>query len=93
MLKFFEDYNKLHKDDNKPAAKPDPEKVPDMTVDDMKKQFADLKKEILEEIRSAQSVDTVDNSVDNSTKLSNNEGDTVNINKEGGADNASKSDI
>lgn len=93
MLKFFDDFNKLHKDDNKPAAKPDPEKVPDMTVDDMKKQFADLKKEILEEIRSAQSVDTVDNSVDNSTKLSNNEVESVNINKEGGKDNASKSDI
>ena len=89
MLKFFDDFNKLHKDDNKPAAKPDPEKVPEMTVDDMKKQFADLKKEILEEIRSAQSVDTVDNSVDNSTNLSNNEGDNVNINNEGGNDNAS----
>ena len=88
MLKFFDDYNKLHKDD-KPAAKPDPEKVPEMTVDDMKKQFADLKKEILEEIRSAQTVDTVDNSVDNSTNLSNNEGDTVNTNNEGGNDNAS----
>lgn len=89
MLKFFDDFNKLHKDDNKPAAKPDPEKVPEMTIDDMKKQFADLKKEILEEIRSTQAVDTVDNSVDNLTKLSNNDGETVNINNEGGNDNAS----
>ena len=89
MLKFFDDFNKLHKDDNKPAAKPDPEKVPEMTIDDMKKQFADLKKEILEEIRSTQAVDTVDNSVDNLTKSSNNDGETVNINNEGGNDNAS----
>ena len=89
MLKFFDDFNKLHKDDNKPAAKPDPEKVPEMTIDDMKKQFADLKKEILEEIRSTQAVDTVDNSVDNLTKSSNNDDETVNINNEGGNDNAS----
>lgn len=93
MLKFFDDFNKLHKDDAKAAAKPDPEKVPDMTVDDMKKHFETLKAELLEEIRKGQSVDSVDNSVDNSTKVVNNEGGTVNINNEGGNDNASKSDL
>ena len=92
-LKFFEDFNKLHKDDNKPAAKPDPEKVPDLTVDDMKKQFEDLKSELLGEIRKQQGVNTVDNSVDNSQKIDNNSSEPVNISKEGGNENASKSDL
>lgn len=89
MLKFFDDFNKLHKEESKTAAKVDPEKVPEITVDDIKKQFETLKAELLDEIRKGQGVDSVDNSVDNSQNLSNNDVETVNINKEGGNNNAS----
>ena len=88
-LKFFDDFNKLHTKKETPAAKVEPEKVPEMTVDDIKKQFEDLKAELLEEIRKGQGVDSVDNSVDNSQNLSNNEGEPVDINNKGGNNNSS----
>ena len=79
MLKFFDDFNKLHPVE-KAKPTPEPEKIPDLTVDDMKKQFEDLKAELLGEIRkemksvdnSVKTVDNVDNSVDNSENVSNN---------------------
>lgn len=89
-LKFFEDFNKLYAKEHPeaPAAAATAEEIAGLTVDDMKKQFDTLKKEIISEIKN-KTVDTVDNSVDNSGKIDNNEVETVDITKEGGNTNAS----
>ena len=85
-LKFFEDFNKLYaKEHLETPAASKAEEIAGLTVDDMKKQFDDLKKEIINEINNK----TVDDSVDNSAKIFNNEGETVDIIKEGGNTNAS----
>ena len=91
MLKFFDDYEKLHpqkQEDVKEVVN----EVPNMTTDDMKKYFDAMKENLMSEIR--EQIKQINNNpqvkapieVDNNVASQNN-------NNEGGNDNASNTDL
>lgn len=93
MLKFFDDYDKLHKND-KPKETTDvvQPKIPDMTADDMKKYFDAMKENLMSEIR--EQIKQINNNpqVNAPIDVDNNVASQKN-NIEGGNDNASNTDL
>lgn len=109
MLKFFNDYAKLHKDEVKVIPPENEEnnnnnndndtEVSSMTVDDMRKYFDTMKETLMSEIRAelTKKSENVDNtSTKKSENVDNNKStkEVVEVNKEkGGNDNASNTDL
>lgn len=101
MLKFFNDYDKLHKNDVKeqkntvtvqtPNGDVTEQKVPDMTADDMRKYFDAMKENLMSEIR--EELKTINNNPQVNAPIDVDNVASQNNNIEGGNDDASNTDL